>query len=165
MLSDSCHSGTVSRARRAGAVEKPRRGRRYRFLPVPTARAVYRANKGIYDAIQLGTKPRETRDDSRLRAAHLGCEDHQLSSDGDGERSLHRNVESRLGRRRFHAALTSPCATGEGAHAAYQQPRYSLEGARECPRWNGSGRSARSAGALAWRSRGKAAAAEMPNDR
>ena len=128
MLSDSCHSGSVSRARRASAVEQPKRGQRYRLLPVPKARAVYRAHKGIYDAIQLGTKPREN---VIIRASVLlisGCEDHQLSSDGDLNGLFTETLKAIWNNGAFTGTYKSLRDEVRALMPRDQKPRYSLEG-------------------------------------
>ena len=129
MLSDSCHSGTVSRARRTGAVERPRAGTRYRLLPPQRALAVYRANKGIYDAIQLGTKPRET---AAIRASVLlisGCQDNQLSSDGDANGLFTETLESVWKGGAFRGTYKSLRDAVAARMPRHQQPNYTLEGA------------------------------------
>lgn len=92
VLSDSCHSGTMTRDARAlfDAVvpmmvernivdDKPRT----KDLPRSVQNATYEEHRGLYDDIQAS---HPTSDDVELRAAVLlmsGCQDHQLSLDGD----------------------------------------------------------------------------------
>lgn len=76
VLSDSCHSGTVVRARRR-RTRQPRG--RPRALPQAAARHAYLARQRFYDAIPRGASPAD------IAAAVLlisGCQDHQLSMDG-----------------------------------------------------------------------------------
>jgi metacaspase-1 len=85
MLSDSCHSGSVSRAggRAAQAMVRPLKGKRYRFFPTNKALRVYRAHSDAYDAIQRGTRAGRN---LKIKASVLlisGCQDNQLSGDGD----------------------------------------------------------------------------------
>ncbi|HEY5753516.1 MAG TPA: caspase family protein, partial [Chthoniobacterales bacterium] len=77
VLSDSCHSGTVVRA-----VEGLPKAR-VRLLPPAKAAEVYRKNQALYEAIQRGVTAGEQQ---RIKATVLlisGCQDNQLSRDGD----------------------------------------------------------------------------------
>jgi hypothetical protein len=98
VFSDSCHSGTVIKAAfyaaraEAGAAVLPGgpttgsgggRPPRYRNMPREVALRTYRAHKAMYDKLQDAVKgnPEET-----VRATVLlisGCQDNQLSLDGD----------------------------------------------------------------------------------
>ncbi len=89
VMSDSCHSGTVTKQLYYGDRVEIRstnidsRKTRYKFMPSDVARRAYRANKEFYDGI-LGDKSlRESR--NKVKASVLlisGCQDNQLSSDG-----------------------------------------------------------------------------------
>ena len=106
VLSDSCHSGTVTRA--APPLTDPARGNvRSRMMPIAVAQQVYQAHKDFYDKIQLGLKKRagstaSLEPDAALamvavssrRAALVkkfkpvlilisGCQDNQTSMDGE----------------------------------------------------------------------------------
>ena len=77
-LSDSCHSGSVTRELPAALG-----GPRQRLLPPDVALRTYKANKKSYDAIQKAAGPAEL---AKLRASVLlisGCQDNQTSADGD----------------------------------------------------------------------------------
>jgi metacaspase-1 len=76
VLSDSCHSGSVTRG-------EPRVVGRTRLMPRSVASRVFDKNAGLYNAIQAGSKPKEM---LKVKATVLlisGCQDNQLSSDGD----------------------------------------------------------------------------------
>jgi hypothetical protein len=79
VLSDSCHSGTVTRA-----IVPRRGGARPRFLPwLPRGQRVYLAHRAVYDQIQAKFKGAEK---AAVRASVLlisGCQDNQTSLDGD----------------------------------------------------------------------------------
>jgi metacaspase-1 len=90
VLSDSCHSGTVTKAMfyaargatGAGAASAADRIR-YRNMPREVALRTYRAHRTMYDKLQDAIKgdPR-----AAVRAAVIlisGCQDNQLSQDGD----------------------------------------------------------------------------------
>lgn len=93
VLSDSCHSGTVTRNReylavaQSGALGSRYRTRsgppRFRAIPDDVAAANYQQNKAIYDALQFasGSRKRRTMDASVLLIS--GSQDNQLSNDGD----------------------------------------------------------------------------------
>ncbi len=80
VLSDSCHSGTVTRALPPILSGGPRQ----RFLPwFPRGREVYRAHKAEYDDIQEKFKGAEK---AVVQASVLlvsGCQDNQTSLDGN----------------------------------------------------------------------------------
>lgn len=94
VLSDSCHSGTVTRAAFMSALRAASPGRglgphenghapRPRAMPMAVAMRVYRAHQREYDRIQKSVDPR-ARD--RVKASVLlisGCQDNQESLDGD----------------------------------------------------------------------------------
>ena len=96
MFSDSCHSGTVdqgvfySAARggpRAAATGDGlrRRRRRYRAMPREVALRTYRAHRAMYDKLQKLGQGRMPKDDGAAHPCMLisGCQDNQLSQDGD----------------------------------------------------------------------------------
>jgi len=90
VLSDSCHSGTVTRAAhgqldtavaakelRALGIDKPV----FRFMPPDVARKTYQANKAFYD--QLGKSvPSEAGAPSATVRLISGCQDDETSADG-----------------------------------------------------------------------------------
>lgn len=83
VLSDSCHSGTVTKDR----ILKRRRDPsavRYRAMPNSVAKATYEAHREFYDKIQSDKRFADAR--SRIVASTLlisGCQDNQLSADGE----------------------------------------------------------------------------------
>ncbi|MES2923364.1 MAG: caspase family protein [Verrucomicrobiota bacterium] len=77
VLSDSCHSGSVTRA----GDRLPQA--RVRLLPPAKARAVYEKNKTLYDDIQRGVTGAEEQDIKATVLLISGCQDRQLSRDGD----------------------------------------------------------------------------------
>lgn len=90
VFSDSCHSGTVTRAARGtldteAAAEELRafdiQTPAFRFLPPEIARRTYLANKAFYD--QLGNSiPSETGKPAATVRLISGCQDDQTSADG-----------------------------------------------------------------------------------
>lgn len=90
VFSDSCHSGTVvklayyqgtTNARSSGAVSN---SVRYRFMPPDAALRTYRNNKDFYDRILSNKKLKDTSADVKASVLLIsGCQDNQLSSDGD----------------------------------------------------------------------------------
>ena len=90
VFSDSCHSGTVVKmayyqgAGNARASVYGSAGTRYRNMPPDVALRAYRNNKAFYDKILRNPKIREAPE--KVKASVLlisGCQDNQLSSDGD----------------------------------------------------------------------------------
>lgn len=81
VLSDSCHSGTVTRAL-PSFIEPATGGAAARWLPLEQSLKVYRANRKLYDAIQKANPSAET---ARVRSTVVlisGCQDNQTSLDG-----------------------------------------------------------------------------------
>lgn len=87
VLSDSCHSGTVTREMyyRAKPMTRTEGAEvRYRNMPRDVALRVYRAHKKFYDELQAGKKRKtETGDIGASVLLISGCQDNQLSSDGE----------------------------------------------------------------------------------
>lgn len=89
VLSDSCHSGTVTKL----AYYAPKvnilstnvdiNGTKYRFIPADVSLRTYRKNREFYDQILKNDKLRDSQD--AIKASCLlisGCQDNQLSLDG-----------------------------------------------------------------------------------
>ncbi len=76
-LSDSCHSGSVTRA-----VERVPQARA-RLLPPIKAREVYEKNKKVYDAVQRSVTGAERQNVKATVLLISGCQDRQVSRDGD----------------------------------------------------------------------------------
>ena len=89
VLSDSCHSGSVTRdieqdvpSKVADRETADAQSPRYRALPWDVTVATYREHRDLYDGIQ---KEVPSTDDAGVAASVLlisGCQDEQLSSDG-----------------------------------------------------------------------------------
>ena len=82
VISDSCHSGTVTRDDEAEAIkEENAQGVKFRFMPRDMAANTYRTNRKFYNDIQntLPNPPLEVKAFVRLIA---GCKDNQLALDG-----------------------------------------------------------------------------------
>lgn len=116
VLSDSCHSGTVTKAlpsflEPAGATTG---GGAPRWLPLEQSLKVYRANRKLYDAIQ---KANPSAEKTPVRASVLlisGCQDNQTSMDGPRNglftgtlRKVWNNGRFRGGYQAFRDAITS----------------------------------------------------------
>ena len=115
LLSDSCHSGTVSRAIHYAAKPRSAHSPVYRVMPDEVALRVYQNNKKFYDPI---LKRRDlAKSLGRVKASVLlisGCQDNQLSLDGTfnglftGTLKTVWNGGTFSGSyRRFHAAIGS----------------------------------------------------------
>lgn len=84
VLSDSCHSGTVTKDIPAFMPAGPGAGPapKIRMMPLRVGRATYKARRREYDAIQQANPAAER---ARVRASVLllsGCQDNQYSLDG-----------------------------------------------------------------------------------
>ncbi len=83
VLSDSCHSGSVTRDAFYRALPRSATPTRYRDMPRDVALRTYRANRSLYDKILENKNLKESKD--KVKASILlisGCQDNQLSSDG-----------------------------------------------------------------------------------
>ncbi|MBI5042295.1 MAG: caspase family protein [Nitrospirae bacterium] len=90
VFSDSCHSGTVvklayyhgttsARSSNIGSSEV-----RYRYMPPDVALRTYRNNKNFYDKILKNSKLKSSQEAVKASVLLIsGCQDNQLSSDGD----------------------------------------------------------------------------------
>ena len=92
VLSDSCHSGTVTKmafdALASGALSGGRLTQslgvdapRYRFMPDEVAFRTYRQNRAFYDKLQAGLPKKKATVKGTVRLVS-GCHDNQLSLDG-----------------------------------------------------------------------------------
>jgi hypothetical protein len=91
VFSDSCHSGTVTKAAyyegqidiRSSNMEKSSNEVKYRFMPMDIALRTYRLNKEFYNKILEKSELKNAED--KVKASVLlisGCQDNQLSKDG-----------------------------------------------------------------------------------
>ncbi len=86
VLSDSCHSGTVTRAMPDWDEVLAGRGRRMgasKAMPVAVASRVQKARGALYKRIQTEVPPRESNRIQATVALISGCADNQTSLDGD----------------------------------------------------------------------------------
>ena len=119
VFSDSCHSGTVVKLAYYQGTTTARgsgpnmQGVRYRFMPPDVALRTYRANRVFYDKILRNLKLRGA--EKAVKASVLlisGCQDNQLSSDGDFNGlftaqllRVWKNGAFKGGYRKFHASI------------------------------------------------------------
>jgi len=87
-LSDSCHSGTVVRARAVqilgidpNKTNVSKSGKRYRYAPVEVESGTYFKNKELYDSILSDPKYKEGKPNASVILIS-GCQDTQYSQDG-----------------------------------------------------------------------------------
>jgi metacaspase-1 len=91
VLSDSCHSGSVTKAMYYENKKITAPGLRFRNMPSSIALRTYRKNKAFYDKILANPKLKESNPFSKAYKSKLkatvrlisGCMDEQLSNDGD----------------------------------------------------------------------------------
>ncbi|HYL79425.1 MAG TPA: caspase family protein, partial [Candidatus Acidoferrum sp.] len=89
VFSDSCHSGTVVKMAyyhgTTGARATPAGGEvRFRAMPPDVALRTYRKNQKFYDKILTAKIPKGSQADPKATVLLLsGCQDNQLSQDGD----------------------------------------------------------------------------------
>jgi hypothetical protein len=85
VLSDSCHSGTVTRVALSGEtiVAPPGAGRVPRAMPREVASRTYHANQKMYDEILRNPELKNARASTKASILLIsGCMDNQTSSDG-----------------------------------------------------------------------------------
>lgn len=83
ILSDSCHSGTITKEARLSLQLEKDKQERYRAMPIEFAIRVYLANKVFYDQILSDPKLRDAINQVQASVLLLsGCQDWQLSLDG-----------------------------------------------------------------------------------
>lgn len=85
LLSDSCHSGSVSKGGGIvdGAADPAEEGGVYRYMPRDAAIETYRKNRGFYSDLQLALPDPRPVISATVRLIS-GCQDHQRSSEKDG---------------------------------------------------------------------------------
>lgn len=123
VLSDSCHSGTVTRV-------MPKRKGRFRLMPPDVAERVYRAHKKQYDKIQADTKAAAKVTVKASVILISGCQDNQLSDDGDRNglfteklRKVWDNGKFKAGHRQFRNEIAAKMPE-------WQSPNYYTVGKR-----------------------------------
>ena len=128
VLSDSCHSGSVTRAlfRPPGAAEPVVRAR---LLPERLRQFAMKNWAAVYRAIQMRT-PKET--DLKIKATVLlisGCQDHQLSLDGDDNGLFTENLLKVWDNAKFEGTCKRLRAEIIARMPAEQKPNYKRVGA------------------------------------
>lgn len=83
LLSDSCHSGSVSKALHYDAKARAMPGTQYRAMPDEVALRVYQSNRKFYDPILKRRDLAEALGSVKASVLLIsGCQDNQLSQDG-----------------------------------------------------------------------------------
>lgn len=136
VLSDSCHSGTVTRALyeqtaplEADAGLRSHRVFRSKRIPRDIEAAVYRENQSQFEALQARTRDAVKKAPEATVILISGCQDRQLSSDGDVNGLFTENLLSvwddgrfKQGYRQFQKAIKHRMPPS-------QQPNYFVVGA------------------------------------
>ena len=128
VLSDSCHSGSVSRAPRIDTAARPA-GVRARMMPRRAAERTYEAHKDAYDRMQQQTP---LGDDQPVKATVVllsGCQDDQVSSDGDGNGLFTATLKQVWGDGQFEKGLKEFRDVIAGLMPRWQVPNYFVVGA------------------------------------
>lgn len=127
VLSDSCHSGTVSRDVPAG-FGLPNGVARPRLMPRLRAVQVYKANRALYDGIQKAIPAREA---TKVKASVLlisGCQDNQVSLDGDRNGLFTQTLRKVWGNGKFKGTYRQFRDQIVARMPVSQTPNYSLVG-------------------------------------
>jgi hypothetical protein len=128
VLSDSCHSGTVSREPmlvRDG--QAPPQSRR---MPLDVEERTYQQNKATYDRIQKKIPPREANDVKATIALISGCQDNQTSADGQGNGLFTSRLMEVWNDGKFHGSIKALRAQTAARMPPFQTPNFYVVGAR-----------------------------------
>lgn len=121
VLSDSCHSGTVTRTFSDGIPLNTR------CLPPSIARATFARNSQLYQRVQATTHPRT---EANVRASVIlisACQDHELAIDGPKNGAFTAALKSIWNDGKFRGRYSSLCSEA-GKNLASQRPNYLLVG-------------------------------------
>jgi len=130
MLSDSCHSGSVSRDPMFAAVLASA-NMRARLLPAGVQERTYKAHKKEYDQIQKDN-PTGEKAAAKLGATVVllsGCQDNQFSSDGDRNGLFTATLLKVWSKGRFKGSLTRFHKGIKQQMPLWQSPNYYVVGA------------------------------------
>ena len=129
VLSDSCHSGTVTRAIPPWEMSDSTPRQAVRMMPQSVGKATYKKNKAMYDKIQKDHKDAESIVPKATILLISGCQDNQLSQDGEKNglftgtlKNVWRNGKFAYGYHRFCDSIVSKMP-------ADQSPNYYVIGA------------------------------------
>ncbi len=131
MLSDSCHSGTVSKSPGFGAIlASLPLGGGVRLMPDEAVESTYAQNKKLYDDIQ---KALPAGDKAVIKATIVlisGCQDNQLSSDGDGNGLFTATLKKVWNGGKFKGSLRVFAKSITAQMPLFQSPNYFVIGAK-----------------------------------
>ncbi len=125
VLSDSCHSGTVTRAMPNESFGVTRN----RLMPPAIGKETFKANKALYNEIQKANPAAET---IKVKATVLlisGCTDNQLSADGDRNGLFTEKLKKVWNGGRFNGSTKKLRDLVAAQMPAIQSPQYSRVGA------------------------------------
>jgi len=126
VLSDSCHSGTVTRAMPTGPVTGPAP----RLMPPAVAAQTYAAHRRTYDKILAAVPARAASIQATLASVILisGCQDNQLSLDGPRNGLFTANLLAVWNGGRFTGGYRRFRDQIAARMPAYQTPNYFVAG-------------------------------------
>ena len=130
VFSDSCHSGSVDAGhlrRRRAARRRARDGRHARASDegrcrATCSRATYDANRALYDGIQQAVPSGDAAEVAATVILVSGCQDNQLSLDGDRNGLFTQQLLARLGRGPLEGVVPSIPQGDRRADAADAEP-------------------------------------------
>lgn len=133
VLSDSCHSGTITRVAQYNRVlpaldERPSG---FRVMPEEVAKRTYTRNRKLYDGIQKANPSGERTGIGATVALISGCQDAQLSSDGRRNGLFTGTLLRAWNKGGFRGGLRKFHKTIQQAMPLYQQPNLFFVGARD----------------------------------
>jgi metacaspase-1 len=126
VLSDSCHSGTITRDRPKSIDPLPSRR-----MPPQRAQAVYEAHKQLYDGIQRRTPSRDAKSIKASVILISGCLDNQTSGDGDRNGRFTGQLKTVWGNGTFVGSLPRLHKAILNGMPPFQTPNYYTIGAKD----------------------------------
>lgn len=126
VVSDSCHSGSVTKAAPPAAGGEVPLGRR---IPLDVEVRTYELHKDLYDGIQAAVRPREASDIGATVLLASGCQDNQTSADGRGNGLFTGTLLEVWQEGQFRGSVQQLCDEIKARMPSDQQPNYYRVGA------------------------------------
>lgn len=127
LVSDSCHSGSVSRAKAEAAAREPAAEGRYRAAPRDVAVATYLRNRAFYDGVAAGLPETPPVPQATVRLISA-CKDDQTAEDGTFNGRFTGALKRVWNKGQFQGDYAAFHAAIEALMPQRQTPRHSVIG-------------------------------------